>query len=469
MEKREPGKLSPKERATLQKERKRMSKEVKKHNKSVQQSKNTQTKGRTGKPPVNINSANKTNSRGSTPAKRNAPGKKQNEAAKVRAIRPDDYRDDFYVDETVKRRKKAKKIKENKKKRQKKPLTPRQRKRRHILAYCTIFIVILCIGVVLSLTVLFKTEKINVEGNTLYDENTIVELSGVKLEQNIFLAKWSATPKQIEDALPYVEDAKVDFTIPDTITITIKNAEPAYVIISDGKYYKVSGSGRILEIAEENPQQLPVLKCSALTVTEVGKYISFKDENFYKILDELSDSLEKNDFTDVNLVDMNETANISLIYDNRIKIIIGLPEDIDYKLRTAMTIINQKLDPEGTGVISGTLNVSECSTTKKSYFQDGTISETVPGQTQPTTVPETTAPEDTYGDDAQVADDNYSFQSSDDGGYYPDDAQSSAVSADYGDAAGYGDQVDYGGADSGDSGGGGYANDGDENALYYGE
>lgn len=462
MEKKGPGKLSPKERAKLQKERKQMSKEVKKHNRSVQKSKNAQVKSRSGQPPVNINSAKRTNSRGSTPVRKN------NEEEKVRAIRRDDYRDEFFVDETVKRRKTAKKIKENKKKRQRKTLTPRQRKVRHIFAYCTIFIVILCIGVVLSLTVLFKTEKISVKGNTLYDENTIVELSGVKLEQNIFLAKWSATPNQIIDALPYVEDAKVDFTIPDTITITIKNADPAYVIISDGKYYKVSGSGRILEIEDSDSQQLPVLKCSELTVTEVGKYISFKDENFYKILSEISDCLEKNEFTNVNLVDMNETANISLIYDKRIKIVLGLPEDIDYKLRTAMTIINQKLDPEGTGVISGTLNVSECSTTKKSYFKDGTISETIPGQTQPVTVPETTAPADTSPDDVQNVDDSYDFQSSDDGGYTPNDVQDSDESADYGDTPNYSDSADYSGADN-DTAGDGYADSGSGDSVNYGE
>ena len=68
------------------------------------------------------------------------------------------------------------------------------------------------------------------------------------------------------------------------------------------------------------------------------------------------------------MLNVTNTANIELVYDNRIAVIIGLPEDIDYKIRTAMAIITEKLDPNKTGAIYGTLDVSSCSTTKTSRF-----------------------------------------------------------------------------------------------------
>lgn len=61
------------------------------------------------------------------------------------------------------------------------------------------------------------------------------------------------------------------------------------------------------------------------------------------ILEEISDSLSKNEFKGITGIDVTNTANIELVYDNRIAVIIGLPEDIDYKIRTAMAIITESL------------------------------------------------------------------------------------------------------------------------------
>ncbi|MFZ1651581.1 MAG: hypothetical protein WAT50_08050, partial [Ruminococcus bromii] len=79
---------------------------------------------------------------------------------------------------------------------------------------------------------------------------------------------------------------------------------------------------------------------------------------------------------------VSDTANIKLVYDGKITINIGLPDDIDYKIRTAMTIINEKLDPNNTGLVAGTLDVSACSTSKISHYK--------PAATQPTAATQAT-------------------------------------------------------------------------------
>ena len=225
--------------------------------------------------------------------------------------------------------------------------------------------VVLLIGVILSLTVLFKTEKIEVEGNSFYSEDQILSYANVALQSNIFVGKMTATPDKIAEKLPYVESAKVDFVVPDTIKITITDA---YVIINDGKFLLISSKGRILDVMADNSSNYPVLSSSSLKNTTVGEYVSYSDENVPVILEEISDSLSKNEFKGITGIDVTNTANIELVYDNRIAVIIGLPEDIDYKIRTAMAIITEKLDPNKTGAIYGTLDVSSCSTTKTSRF-----------------------------------------------------------------------------------------------------
>ncbi len=336
---------------------------------------------------------------------------------KIRNLEPKDFNDGYYIDEYGERQKqerRAKEIHDQEKEvihRRKKPLTGKQIKHRRIFLYSGIFIAVLAIGIILSLTVLFKTEKIVVEGDEYYYDDQIIAFSGVELQQNIFIAAMGSTPKNITENLSYIEKAEVNFTIPDTITINVTDAVPSYVIKNGKGYLLISSKGRILDDINVNTDKLPELTCGKLQSTKIGDYVSFEDENIPDILEDVSESLRANEVKDITGFDVTDTANITLSYDNRIKINIGLPEDIDYKIRTAMAIINEKLDPNNTGSISGTLDVSSCNTTKMSHYKPG---ETVPtASAQPTTVPDDSG--DTYDDGTY--DDTYSGDTYDDGIY----------------------------------------------------
>lgn len=345
---------------------------------------------------------------------------------KIRNLEPKDFEDGYYIDEYTERKKQRRRaqiIQEQESeviRRSKKPRTKKQLKIQRILVSTAILLVVLAVGITLSLTVLFKTEKIEVEGDKYYYEDQIIAFSNVQLQQNIFIATMGSTPENISENLPYVEEADISFSIPDTVKITIKNAIPSYVIKNGNEYLLVSSKGRILDTITENTDNLPELKCGELTVTEVGKFVSFTDENVTDILEAVSESIIENEVKDITGFDVTDTANITLNYDNRITINIGLPEDIDYKIKTAMTIINEKLDPNDTKTITGTLDVSSCNTNKMSRYLP--FETTVPV----TTEPQTTAPVDEYSNydwsQDSYTDDSYSYDSYDDS--YTDDGYS---------------------------------------------
>ena len=312
---------------------------------------------------------------------------------KIRNLEPKDFEDGYYIDEYTERKKqrrRAQVIQEQESeviRRNKKHRTPKQLKIKRIIISTVILLVVITVGIILSLTVLFKTEKIEVEGDQYYYEDQIIAFSNVQLQQNIFIATMGSTPENISKNLSYVEEADVSFSIPDTVKITIKNAIPSYVIKNGNEYLLVSSKGRILDTVPENKDNLPELKCGELKETKVGENVSFTDENVPDILETVSDSLIENEVKDITGFDVTNTANITLNYDNRITINIGLPEDIDYKIKTAMTIINEKLDPNGAKTITGTLDVSTSNTNKVSRYLP--FEETLPSSTDPQT---TTAP-----------------------------------------------------------------------------
>lgn len=259
------------------------------------------------------------------------------------------------------------------------------------------------------------------------------------------------TSEKVVENLSYIESVSVSFNIPDTITITVVDATPSYVIPNGKSFLLISSKGRILEEITENTDKLPLLTCGEVKTTEVGKYVAFNDANVPDILSDVSQCLIDNKIKNITAFDVSDTANIKLVYDGKITINIGLPDDIDYKIRTAMTIINEKLDPNNTGLVAGTLDVSACSTSKISHYK--------PAATQPTAATQATTQAATQAADSS-GDGTGSNYTWDDGTYsdgntgYYDDGQGdgNGYSADggYSGDGGY----DYGNADGGYSGNG---------------
>lgn len=289
----------------------------------------------------------------------------------------DDY--ELFVDERVERKKNKKQEKEVKKKgkksKVKKPVSPLMRRIRNIVTYCSIVAVVLIVCVILSLTVLFKTQNYEVTGNTKYTEAELIETCGISENENIFLANKKSAENRLIKAYPYIEEVDVSFDIPDTITIDIVEAVPSYMVkVSDSKYLIASAQGRILEEAETTDgYSLPLFLGSELTSSVVGEYINYADETTLKVINEIGTVFADNGYTGITEIDATDTANITFTYDNRIKVKIGLPEDISYKVRTAMTIINEKLDLNGSKTTEGELDVSSCNNTKKSYFREQSL------------------------------------------------------------------------------------------------
>lgn len=293
-----------------------------------------------------------------------------------------DDTNNFYVDEQKERRQRtqtqSREKKQHGKNEKRKPLSPLQRRLIRILSYGAIITVILIVGIVLSLTVLFKTQVYEVTGTSKYSESEIAEASGIGKGQNIFLAPKRSAEKRIKEKFPYVEDVHVGFKIPDTIKIGVEEAVEGYMIkMSDTEYLVVSTKGRILDKTDnKNLNKLPIFIGPKPVTGEIGDYVSYEDETLVDMVDSITQTFADNGYQGITEIDATNMADISFTYDNRIKIKLGIPEDLNYKIRTAMTIINENLDKNGSDTSTGVLDVSRCNSTRRSYFKEGDLNPT---------------------------------------------------------------------------------------------
>lgn len=294
---------------------------------------------------------------------------------------------EFYVDEVKEKKQKKAKKETTISQQKRKPVSPIKRKAKRFASFFLIVAVLLVVAIVLSLTILFKCQAYEVTGATRYSQEEIVDKCGIGKGENLFLAPKVIASNRIKNAFPYVEEADVSMKIPDTITIKITEAEESYLVkISDTEYLVISSKGRILNKVETpDDYDLPIFLGPEATATEVGKFIKYEDEKILDIINEISTVFVDNGYQGITEIDASNSANISFTYEGRIKVLLGLPEDLSYKIRTAMTIIEEKIDINKTTKVEGELNVAKCKQTKKSYFSEASLMDLVVPQNEENT------------------------------------------------------------------------------------
>ena len=172
----------------------------------------------------------------------------------------------------------------------------RSRKVRLWLLYGFLILAVLGVALALSLTVLFKIDTITVEGETRYDSAQVIELSGIEQGQNLFLCKAKEGAASIENALPYVETVEISRRIPNKIVITVKEATPSGVISQQDGYVIISSQGKVLEVADQPKEDLPIIKGIQLENAQPGSSVQFEDQNAQEVLQSITQAIERNVF-----------------------------------------------------------------------------------------------------------------------------------------------------------------------------
>lgn len=216
-------------------------------------------------------------------------------------------------------------------------------KRRRLTPFLIVVSVFLfAAAVYLCLTMLFNVDRVIIKGNTLYDELDLIETSGIEKGENLFEVDTAYAENKLYSVYNYVEEVEVKRSFPNAVTITIVEATPFSVIEEADGYTLVSAGGKVLERGlEEVPKgMLSVRGVSTVTNTEDN---AKRMELMKKIIGAMQElEMEKYVF-----LDLTETLEITMIYDNRVKVSLGNELEIPYKLQFADSVISEKLPKTG--------------------------------------------------------------------------------------------------------------------------
>lgn len=291
--------------------------------------------------------------------------------------------------------------------RKKRKVTRATLRRRRMLRRLTAFAMLLCVigaGIYLTMTMLFRINSIQVQtpdGKQVteiagYSADSILQRMGVQLEENIFSFEPGEKAAVLEQNFPLLGSIKVIRDYPNTVVVQVTEAVPAYAVQNGSKWLVISDKWKILSEESTQPEGLCTLYGGKLQDTTPGQGFWFVDDADaasasgseaaesesavstetarMEALRTLRSKLEEYGLSqDVTRLEVADTEQLAFLYQDRISVLLGTLNDLDYKLDRARYVLTNA-DGKGCGPTdTGRLDFSHtsASSTRKIYFAQG--------------------------------------------------------------------------------------------------
>ena len=208
------------------------------------------------------------------------------------------------------------------------------------------------------LSPIFNIQEIQVNNNNQVSGDTIISLSELKIEENIFRFSTSKVVRKIKENA-YIENVKIHRKIPNTVQIEIEEREHIYSADFLGKYAYLNKQGYILEIAEDSKQKL-ILQGITTPEEEVveGRRLNEGDlkklEDVIKIMNAAKEYELDAKVKSIDITDKNEYS--IYIEEEKKKIHLGDNTNLSNKMLYSNAIIEKEKGKAGEIFANGDLN-----------------------------------------------------------------------------------------------------------------
>ena len=247
----------------------------------------------------------------------------------------------------------------------KKEFLKKQRKRNKLIKRIKLLLKILVLVGIIAGAVVFATcspifniADIEVLNNNRLSSETIISLSGISKEQNIF----SFISARVSDNIKqnaYIEDVKIKRIIPNKVQIEVQEREPKFSIPVLGEFAYINTQGYILEITQ-NELNLPVIYGinTPEDQVQVGSRVNEEDlgslETILRIMSVMNDNSLSDKVTNIDISDKNDY--IIYMQDEKKTIHLGDASNLNNKMLYIIEILEKEKDVEGDIFVNGDLN-----------------------------------------------------------------------------------------------------------------
>ena len=229
-----------------------------------------------------------------------------------------------------------------------------------------IFAIVVTAIVLFMMSPLFSITDIEVQENDKITSQTIISLSGLQIDQNIF----NISKKQISKAVcedPYIEDISISRNLPSTIVIKVKERKATFMLEIGGAYAYINNQGYILEISLEKID-VPILQGYVTETDKItpGSRLEVEDLKKLDTVLKIMESAKSNEIVDtITKINIENSNNYILILEEEGKTAyIGDATNINTRMLYLKEIIERQKGVNGEVFIDKDVN------TKKAVFRE---------------------------------------------------------------------------------------------------
>ncbi|MGI5888507.1 MAG: cell division protein FtsQ/DivIB [Oscillospiraceae bacterium] len=260
---------------------------------------------------------------------------------------------------------------DGRRKKRRRPVSEKARRRRRRF-FSILAVLFAAAAVIVSIAVFMKIETVSIEGDLdYYSAEEISSVTGDLTGKNLVFLSTTQIRNSLLTEFPYLDDVEFTRVFPSKLVITVTEVKNCICIPCTGGNMILSDGLRIIETSEKDPSGVTKVYGIQPAGFEAGTLLtvdSGSGEDNTEELKEMISVLEEYELLGkVTSVNISDRLNISMVYDDRIYIIVGTISDLDYKIKTVKTIVDEKIGSDETG----TLDVSYSGQTKRSYYEEG--------------------------------------------------------------------------------------------------
>ena len=207
-------------------------------------------------------------------------------------------------------------------------------RRRRGFSQPLIFVVVV-VASLFVLSLFFRVEDIQVEGNTHYTDEEIIRAIDIEEGDNLFFFDRFAAISRVFSKLPYIEEVTLKRALPNRITISVEESRAmAYLILGDEEWTMDHNCKILGKAAEgETAELVPIVNFDPGTLF-IGERLTAANGNEAPVdyLNEILIQIEGREIgPEIDRIDFENPNSPEIVYNGRFTFVLGRYSQVSQK------------------------------------------------------------------------------------------------------------------------------------------
>lgn len=222
----------------------------------------------------------------------------------------------------------------------------RARAKRRLIVFMFLFV---CVGIIFTVlkAPVFNVKGIMCVGQQELSEEDVIRIAGAKTDVNIFTTGVKVMKRNLAEN-PLIAESNVRRIFPDKIKIWVREAKPVLMAEMGSSIILADKNGQIIKTIEKDRLQdgITVARLEGFeSASNVpGESIYKKDDAVHGKISECAEILQRLEMLDkVTMISASDLSDIRIDYEDRLNILLGDYENMDYRLTFVKKVISENL------------------------------------------------------------------------------------------------------------------------------